>query len=122
MKLDGCDCWSTTNTDGKTPAVIILNPFTQKEIAIDCCIAGEIASLLSHGIRTFCSCCGHNEKGPSVAVHVTDLIRAAEHLFRIDPNRRWLVMAWSESIPEARLWLQCGKLLDTWVGIKKEPQ
>lgn len=39
-----------------------------RKIWVDACIADEIIDLLSNGVKTIGSCCGHNKAIPSIAV------------------------------------------------------
>ena len=40
--------------------VSMLNPWTDKLVCIDVCIATEIGFLWNNGVKTLNSCCGHN--------------------------------------------------------------
>lgn len=51
-----------------THTVLMVDPFTGKQVGIDVCIATEIAELWHLSIRTMASCCGHGKYTPSVSV------------------------------------------------------
>lgn len=48
--------------------VSMLNPFTNKWICVDTCIATYVGWLWHQGIETLNSCCGHGKVRPSVIV------------------------------------------------------
>ena len=63
-----CKCISYNQPeDWQTDKELILQPpFQEKSVCVDYCIAGIILFLWEKGIHTLGSCCGHNEKNPSI--------------------------------------------------------
>ena len=62
-----CNC---KNVDLGTFAnqVEIHHPKLSHPVWVDVCIADEIINLLSNGVKTMASCCGHNKTIPSIMV------------------------------------------------------
>jgi hypothetical protein len=55
--------------------VSMRNPFTEKWVCIDVCLATEIGWLWINGINTIESCCGHGKNSGYIAVEYKDYIR-----------------------------------------------
>lgn len=58
--------------------------------SVDVCIAGEIVDLISKGIRTMASCCGHGQNLPSVIVDTKkDILKMKKMGYKFYPQFEW---------------------------------
>ena len=97
-----CNCKSYNLNIGEEPSVILTPPenlFKQmdrdtRSICIDKCIANVIKHLWNHNIVTLGSCCGHNEKSPSVVIANYYLVSKVRNLIREVDDRRWVIWVW----------------------------
>ena len=92
-----CDCqsYNLPESSGSIPEVILNHdkyfPDTQRPtICVDACIAEVIENLWKAGIRTRGSCCGHNDRPPSVILDDQRHFLAASYLLMKD-GRPWRV-------------------------------
>lgn len=49
--------------------VTLLNPFNNRYIGVDKCLADEICELWDNGIETTGCCCGHNKFRPMININ-----------------------------------------------------
>lgn len=71
-----CNCHSYNKDNpnsGKDSEVILdlpdfLATEERKTVCVDCCISGTIEWLWENKIGTLSSCCGHNQRPPSVVI------------------------------------------------------
>lgn len=58
--------------------------------SVDICIAAEVVDLISKGIRTMASCCGHGRLKPSIIVDTRkDAIKMKKMGYKLYPGFEW---------------------------------
>jgi hypothetical protein len=65
-----------------------------RSVTVDRCIAGVIAWLWCHGIRTLGCCCGHNQERPSVVISNDTNPQEVLSLINRIEDRAWRVCKW----------------------------
>ncbi len=91
-KRKRCKCISYNqpqNWQTDKPVVLHNKDFFTKSVDIDKCIVKDIKTLWKAGIKTFASCCGHNEYMPCIAVDAVDAIEAHNLLPHCDIFYFW---------------------------------
>ena len=63
-----CDCSPDVHFGNYRNVLLVRYPFKGTAISVDKCLADELTSLWKVGIRTTCSCCGHNLTAAAISV------------------------------------------------------
>lgn len=96
-----CNCHSYNRDTGSEPEAILdmaqYFPGTEdakEQVCIDACIAKTVESLWKERIFTRGSCCGHNNRPPSVVLEsAIDAEKARKVIAEVD-NREFDLLAW----------------------------
>lgn len=94
-----CKCKSYNNiVNGSDNEVILLNPFTNKNVCIDYCIADVIKYLWKNNIRTGGSCCGHNKYNPQIVINDyninKDYVKKIRNIIKEIDNRYFDILSY----------------------------
>lgn len=101
IKINMCNC-KNVQMGSFENQIQIRHKNLPHPIWVDACIAEEVISLLSKGVKTVASCCGHNKAVPSIAV-APESVRQMEDLgYKHHPNPCVLDGLYSRSFFYAR--------------------
>lgn len=97
--------------------ILLDHPNLNHPVWVDACIADEIRDLLSKGVKTIGSCCGHNKLIPCIAVAPESIVLMEKLGYRHQFNRLVPTGPWSRIYFYAKSvkcsWIK--KLIQDWL-------
>lgn len=100
MTMCNCVSYNQPKVNQKTKEVVLPNPdWSSKDcgICVDACIVDIIKKIWEHGYITENSCCGHNERKPSIILNDNTTVNEVESIKELiarEDGREFDILQW----------------------------